>query len=89
MKKTYRWTIALVFTLAALASVLFVPSASSQFPTTCASWLNSSVHYETNYGGYCGGYGGACAECSTGWSTGYSVCVSDSYGNSMCTDYQY
>lgn len=84
-----RRTSALVFALAALASVLFVPGASSQFPTTCGTYNNSSVHYYAGYGGYCGGNGGVCSECSTGWSSGYSVCVSDSFGGSICTDYQY
>ncbi len=89
MKNAHRWTIALVFTLAALASVLFVPSASSQFGPTCGTYSNSSARFLAGYGGYCGGSGGTCVECSLGWSTGYSVCVGDSAGLSYCTDYQY
>lgn len=89
MKPAHRWTLGLVVVLALLSSVLIVPTANSQFPTTCASWSNSSARFLAGYGGYCGGSGGVCAECSTGWATGYSVCVSDSAGLGYCTDYQY
>jgi len=69
--------------------LFLVPTADSEyFPTTCGSYVNSSVQYDGMYGGYCGGYGGVCAECSTGYRSGYTVCVSDSQGQSICTDYQ-
>jgi hypothetical protein len=89
MKRGRRWTIGFALALTGIASLLGVPAADSQFDTTCASWNNSSVQYLDQYGGYCGGTGGSCAECSIGSATGYSVCVRDSFGMSVCTDYQY
>jgi hypothetical protein len=78
---------ALLMTLAGLFTIS--PAVdSSYFPTTCGTYNNSSVQYQSGYGGYCGGYGGVCGECSTGYSGGYSVCVTDNFGGSVCTDYQ-
>ncbi len=87
--RKHRWPLALVISFAVIASLSGVPAANSDFDTTCNSYDNSHVNIQDGYGGYCGGSGGVCAECSTGWSSGYSVCVSDSWGGSMCTDYQY
>jgi|GEM_PF-5806432 len=71
------------------ALLLAVPKADSEwFPTECNSYVNVSAQFDSHYGGYCGGYGGVCAECSTGYRGGYTVCVSDSSGSSICTDYQ-
>ncbi len=84
-----RTILVLVMLLVTSASLLFVqPADSDPFPTTCGSWGGYRAVYLPGYGGYCGDYGGACSECSTGYRGGYTVCVSDSTGWSICTDYQ-
>lgn len=89
MRARHRWTAVIVLALALTVSGFFVPTvASDPFDPTCGTYNNSSAHYLPGYGGYCGGTGGTCSECSAGYYGGYTVCVSDSNGSDICTDYQ-
>jgi hypothetical protein len=88
MKRTWLQRI-LGLALVGAAALVSAPAASPDpFPTNCFTADNARAVYLRGYGGYCADNGGVCSECSTGFTGGHIVCVSDSFGTSVCTDYQ-
>jgi hypothetical protein len=65
---------------------LSVPVPS--FAAECGCWNNVHVVHHPNGTAYCGDSGGSCCECTALYGGGGTTCVQDSYGDSVCYDFQ-
>ncbi|MDP9122941.1 MAG: hypothetical protein M3O15_16480 [Acidobacteriota bacterium] len=65
---------------------LFLPPSTAR-ADGCVGQPRSHAAFARGYDWFCIDGGGACAQCAAAWSTGYSICTSDSGGFHICIDY--